>query len=268
MNTALAILAHALRMLVFETSATLRVIFPAVLIVLVCSLGIALFATDIIPFFQDPERSGPPPRPISALSAGIFGFMGLLGYALMAVLWHRHVLLNGAERKEALRPSSAIFWGYIWRALIVGLVQLIAAIPITLAMGILGTPFDLSNTTSLPATFIGLLGSIVFIYVALRLSIVLPAAAIGHVMTVRRSWEISRPVSNQIWAVALLLTGLNMCVYALTALLLPDAPIISLLSQTVIFIIEGLVFISVLTTLYGHLVQGRSLGQENPSAHT
>lgn len=264
MNTALAILAHALRMLVFETGTTLRVLMPAILIVLGCALGIALFAQDTVALMQDPEGAGTLPAPSSVLSSFLFGLVGLLGYAFMAVLWHRHVLLNGAEHKEETRPSPSIFWGYIWRAIIVGAVQLCAAIPITLAMGIMGTPFDLSNSASLPATFIGLLGSIVFIYIALRLSIVLPAAAIGHIVPVKRSWEISRPVSNHLWGLALLLTGLNMCVYAIAGLLLPDAPLLNTLAQTLIFIVEGLVFVSVLTTLYGHLVEGRSLGQDRP----
>ena len=30
--------------------------------------------------------------------------------------------------------------------------------------------------------------------------------------------------------------------------------------QTTILLVEGLVFVSVLTTLYGHLVEGRALG--------
>jgi len=41
--------------------------------------------------------------------------------------------------------------------------------------------------------------------------------------------------------------------------ILPDGIGMSVIMQTLIFIIEGLVFISVLTTLYGHLVEGRSL---------
>ena len=261
MNTALAILAHALRMLVFEVATTIRVVLPALLLVFGCSIAIAFFAPDTVAMMQSPVGENTPPRVGSALSFLIFGTIGLLGYALMAILWHRHVLLNGAENPQELRPAPRIFWTYIWRAIIVACLQLVAAVPITLAMGFMGAPFDLTSPTSLPATFIGLLGSIVFVWIALRLSLVLPAAAIGYAMGVPRSWEITNPVTNQLWGVALLLTGLNMCVYALATVVLPDAGTITVVAQTLIFVVEGLVFVSALTTLYGHLVEGRSLGQ-------
>ncbi|MFC6586772.1 hypothetical protein ACFQDZ_05685 [Sulfitobacter pacificus] len=43
--------------------------------------------------------------------------------------------------------------------------------------------------------------------------------------------------------------------------LLPVTGGLAILAHTIIYVVEGLVFISVLTTLYGHLVEGRSLGQ-------
>lgn len=261
MNTALAILAHALRMLIFETATTLRVIMPALVLVLGCSLGIAIFLPEILALLQTTPDTAFVLRPQSALGLLVFGCVGLIGYALMAILWHRHVLLNGAEDRDNLRPNVRIFLGYVWRAIIVGCVQLLAAVPITLLVGVLGVALMQDNPNGLPAMLIGLLAGLVFIWIALRLSIALPAAAIGYVMPVRESWEITKPISAHLWGVALLLSGLNMCVYIVTNAVLPDTGIIALVAQTVVFIFEGLVFISVLTTLYGHLVEGRSLGQ-------
>jgi hypothetical protein len=42
---------------------------------------------------------------------------------------------------------------------------------------------------------------------------------------------------------------------------LPDTGALTLVLNTALFILEGLVFASVLTTLYGHLFEGRSLGR-------
>ncbi len=261
MSTALAILAHALRMLVFEPSATLRVIFPAVLLVLVSSGAIATLAPDAVALMQSTTDTPVLPSPSSVALMLVFGILALIGYALMAILWHRYVLLNGAERTEDLRPSGRIFARYVWRAIVVGCVQLLAAIPVILIMGALGAAFIMDNPNEVPALIIGLLGSLVFIWVALRVSVVLPAAAMGQVMPVADSWATTKSVSTELWGVATLLTGLNIFVYFITGLILPEAGFVAAMVQTLVFIIEGLVFISVLTTLYGHLVEGRSLGQ-------
>lgn len=260
MNTALAILAHALRMLVFEPATTLRVLMPALIMVGGCSLAIAVFAPGTIELLQSGSQEPPTVVPDVGLFVA-FGALGLMGYALMAILWHRHVLLNGAERPQELRPDRRIFLGYIWRAIVVGCFQFAAAVPITLVMGILGAVLVRGGPASLTATLIGLLGSIVFIWIALRLSVALPAAALGLTLAVRDSWNITKPLASELWGVAVLLTGLNMGIYAITALLLPDTGTIVVVAQTLVFVIEGLIFVSVLTTLYGHLIEGRSLGQ-------
>lgn len=260
MSTALAILAHALRMLVFDTSTTLRVLMPALLLVVGASLAMAMLAPTTLLLMQTaPDQM---PETLSDIWLFImFGAVGLLGYAFMAVLWHRHVLLNGAERVENLLPDARTFVMYVWRAVLVGLAQLIAAFPITLAMGVLGAVFAVGGPNGIAATLIGLLGSVVFIWLALRLSIVLPAAALGYTLPLRESWTITAPVATELWGAAVLLTGLNILAYAATGLILPDTGAAAFIARTVIFIVEGLVFISVLTTLYGHLVEGRSLGQ-------
>lgn len=261
MNTALAILAHALRMLIFETTTTVRVIMPALVLVLGCSLAIAVFAPDMVTLMQVAPDVPTPPAPQTALSFLVFGVIGLMGYALMAILWHRHVLLNGAERPENLRPDSRIFFGYIWRAIVVGFAQMVAAIPITLLIGVMGSSIIQNNPTGPLATLLGLIGGIVFVWIAMRLSVVLPSAAIGRPMSMRESWNTTKPAAPALWGVAVLLSGLNMCVYMISATLLPETGTVPMLVQTVIYIFEGLVFVSILTTLYGHLVEGRSLGQ-------
>ena len=163
MNTALEILTHAMRMLIFDISATLRVLMPAVLLVLGASLGIAMFAPDIITMLETPPAEAAAPAPTDAFAFILLGIVALLGYALMAILWHRHVLMNGAERPEDLRPSASIFFGYLGRAIVVGIVQLVAAIPVALAMAVLGALLTTGDSTGFAVTLIGLAGSVIFI---------------------------------------------------------------------------------------------------------
>jgi hypothetical protein len=107
---------------------------------------------------------------------------------------------------------------------------------------------------------IGVLGGLAFLWIALRISLVLPAAAVGNTISLRESWETTAPMSATIWGIAALLAGLNMCIMGLTDVLLPNQGGFALIAQTAVYLIEGIVFISVLTTLYGNLVEGRSLG--------
>lgn len=259
MNTALALLAHALRMLIFEVGTTIRVLTPAILLVLGCSIAIGLLAPEAVELFDAVPGEPLLLEPSVALTFLIFGIIGLFGYALMAILWHRHVLLNGED--GGVRPGASLVFSYLWRAIVVGCVQLLAAIPVTLVIGILGAAFLQTGAGGTVTSLLTLAGSVIFIWIALRLSVVLPAAALGRRMAVRESWNATQPVSGPLWGLAALLTGLNMLVSLVALAVVPTEGLLALTLGTVIFIAEGLIFISVLTTLYGHLVEGRSLGQ-------
>ena len=184
MNTALAILAHALRMLMFQTSTTLRVLMPAMLLVLGCSIAITVFAPDMLALLQQPPAQMTTASPRSALAFVVIGVVGLMGYALMAIMWHRHVLLNGPERDARRTPSPGIFLAYLGRAIAVGCLQFIAALPVYLLMGGLLASVSPDATNSMMETVLSLLVSWLLIWIALRFSVVLPAAALGRRMTV------------------------------------------------------------------------------------
>lgn len=256
MQAAVAIIAHALRMLIFETGTTLRVIMPALVLVIGSSLIAVTFAGDTLIALQTNPEAVMRNPPITIPLIAFLGLVGLIGYALMAILWHRHVLLSGMDRGQVMRPDLQIMIGYIGKAIIVGFVQFVASIPIVLGMGVI---IALGGGGPAVGALAGLLGSLAFVWVALRLSLILPAAALGARMTLMDSWETTSAVSGTMLAVAALLTGLNWCAFAIAGVLSPDASAIGLLIQTIVYVLEGLVFISVLTTFYGHLVEGRAL---------
>lgn len=259
MHIALAFLAHALRMLIFETGTTLRVVMPAIVMIMGSAIMAIILAPDAVTAFQSAPEQMATEAPTGLIWLLVFGVIGLLGYALMAILWHRHVLLNGAQDTATLMPSGAVFMHYVGRAVTVVCVQVLAGLPITLLMAGLG--FLLVPLLGGLALFlIGILGGLVFLWIALRISLVLPSASLAKPMTVRESWQATEPASATLWNVSLLLAALNMGLMMLTNALAPDQGSVALIVQTVFYIIEGLVFVSVLTTLYGNLIEGRSLG--------
>ena len=259
MNQALAILAHALRMLTHEPAMTLRVIAPALLII-VGTVSVALATMqDTLVAFQTAPESFALPEGAPVLLMFLLLIAGLVGTSLLAILWHRHVLLNGTGIDSDLRAGTAVILGYLWRALVLGAVQFLIAIPIIIAMTIIGTAVaSIGGTALFP--LITVAASLLFIWIALRISVVLPAAALGTSMRIGESWEATAPAANTLWSVALLFSLINLGVGLLANIIMPDNLTLAIIVQTLVYILEALVFISVLTTLYGHLIEGRSLG--------
>ncbi|NUH66160.1 hypothetical protein HTT03_12775 [Sulfitobacter sp. S0837] len=256
MNRATALFAHALNMFLLAPATTLRVILPAVLWVMGAAAVAGVMASDALNAMHRVMADTAPPPTAQVLVLLACGIAGILGYALMAVLWHRHVLLDREAPEAELRPSMGVFWGYVGRAIVLGFVQFLAAIPIGLAMMLLS---GLTGSSTAALMLIGLAAGVAFLWVALRLSLVLPAAAMGQTMPIRESWQATAPLAGVLWALAVLLAVVNTLLGVISGVLLPDDPGVRLLLDSALYIIEGLVFVSVLTTLYGHLIEGRAL---------
>jgi hypothetical protein len=79
-------------------------------------------------------------------------------------------------------------------------------------------------------------------------------------MSVRESWRATEPLAGTLWALAVLLAVVNTLLGVIASMLPPADPGLRLMLDSAIYLIEGLVFVSMLTTLYGHLVEGRELG--------
>lgn len=261
MQRAQAILTHAIRMLTYDSGTTFRVILPALLMV----LGSTVAALVLLPDTVEAIVLGTPDAVLALTTSGVLGLLlvgliGIVGYTLMAVLWHRHVLLSGADREAALRPGAGIVLRYMGRAVIVALWQFLAGIPIVLVMGLVAATLGAAgNPTGAGALLVGFLGGIAFVWIALRISLCLPAAAVGERMSVAHSWKVTAPVNTAVLGAAALLSLLNFVLSLVVGLLLPGDGLVPALLQTCVFLVEGIIFVSVLTTLYGHLVEGRPL---------
>ena len=99
--------------------------------------------------------------------------------------------------------------------------------------------------------------AVVFVsYISFRLSIVLPAKALGSEMKIGEAWEHTRRVSTALIAAVLVIVVVQVVLGFLVEGL-PD-----LLSIVIGLILDWVVLmfgISILTTLYGYCVEGREL---------
>lgn len=202
--------------------------------------------------------AGDVPGPLAGLAALGFVVAGITLFCLVAVAWHRYVLVeeypgpwgpawHGPEMWLYFKAGLRVFLGVM-------LVALVLAFGIGLITSVLGvTGFDLGDNAVTSLIFNTFLS-----YVSIRVSLVLPAAALGERMSIWTSWAVSRPFA---WAVLVAMVLVNLLV-SIPALLV-GTQIGEALAMLSYFVFSGwlqiMLSISLLTALYGHIVQGREL---------
>lgn len=251
MINAPALFSHALRMLVHNPSVTFRVLMPGLLMVFAASLAMAYFMPDQM---WSPTLTPDQVELLDPSTAGailLAGLIWLAGYALTAIFWHRHVLLMGSDRDAPLFPGLGVSLGYIWRVIIVGLIQMLAAIPILAVTA--------AVAAGLSTVLAGVIAGVLFFWIALRISLILPAAAMGQKMKVAESWTATAPLSGSLWGLAAMLALLSTVAAIVIGGLTAPGSGARVWLHTTSYLVEGLISISILTTLYGHLIEGRQL---------
>lgn len=242
-----AILRHAIAMVWRNLGAALRVsVVPLLLELLASAPSLGLFGAD------SARLGGWALIPLLA---------ALLAFAWTAVAWHRFILLE--ERPGLVPPIHLpLILAYTGRLILLGLVVIVAAmivaIPLLLAVAVLGIEgADVRSGAGFPAVI--LVATILLGWFATRLSLSLPAGAVGRPMHFRESWRKTSSTSGAILVTAVALPLLD----ALLSLSLvrglepgPVASILYILGRQAI----ALFGLSILTTLYGHLMEGRALG--------
>lgn len=225
-------------------------------------LGFGAVATGGMP---DPQAAAS-----GALGALVLLVVAIIAYCWAAVGWHRYVLME--ETGNGILPP----WrgdrvrAYFGRAFVVGLVVMLAVIGGGLVVALV---VGLTQSGGV-ALLLGI--GLVFgaSWVATRIGLVLPAAAIGERMTLSESWQATRPVSSQILlpliviALAVGLIGqVILLIFGQTTTVeifgeMQEQLVLSLPGQIVNGVVSWLqilVNLALMTTLYGNLVEGRSL---------
>lgn len=194
------------------------------------------------------------------LFVAVFGFV--------AVSWHRFVLLEEEPRFSG-SPAMSRILPYIGNSVLVALWLMLFLVPIMLVIGAVAAPLlgsDEMIGTGAPNYGLGdllfeiiigtLFGTLGFMY-----SLVLPATALNKGMTFKESRLASMKLGLVTLAtVAFFVVAFNVVtnyfgVHLISGLSGILATILSLAIQW----ISMMLGISILTTLYGHLVEGRDL---------
>lgn len=256
MNIPISILGRSFRLIFAQPLRTLVVIAPGLLTV---CLAITAIVTCIM-FISVSAGSltlGNIVLGLVALAAMIAVFIGI---ATFAIFWHRHALLEGDARDMVMQASGLIMRQYLGGALLVFLATFAAAF---IAGSSLGMIVAIAEHQSMPAgiltLFVQLIVSVGVSWLALRISLVLPAAAIGHTFGMQQSWDTTAAVSMDIFWTAILLGILNLVLLSVLNELGTALPGLQIAFDLLLITLQSLIYVSVLSTLYGHLVLGRSL---------
>lgn len=242
---------HSFQLLFRNLSDALKVsVFPIVLGTL---LSIAAFSVSGVTPEMIVMASLTGALPPSALLAVIFVLVVMLfSFSWIAVAWHRFVLLEeypGYVPAVTDRP----IWAYVLRTLGLALLLLLAMAVISMVLGMV-----LPALTGAALQLVSFVLAIVMTYIWLRSALVLPAVAVGEELKLREAWAASDPMSGPIFGTAAILVGLNALVGIAQTVILPPGILGTVVSVAVAWV-TLMVGTSILTTLYGHIVQNRPL---------
>ena len=182
--------------------------------------------------------------------------VGLFVLSWVAVAWHRFIL---KEEYPGLMPmlNSAHVLPYIGRSVVLALLMTLILLPVAAIAGIVLSALGLINS-ALGGLVVGFAMGLFFTFVWLRVALVLPATAINQPISIRDAWTLSIPASSDILSASVILVGLNFVVGAILELFFGQSAIGLVVNLSVSWV-TLMIGTSVLTTLYGHLVQGRPL---------
>ncbi len=249
---AIDLLRHAIKMILDNIGEAIKA--SAVPVLLLFLLAV-VFGSQI-PVI-DPSMT---PEELAAIDLGpVFGNMAIMivGYLILfgwlAVTWHRFILL-GEYPKPVPAFAGKNLGAYIGQLVILFLILIVVGLVVALLGGLV--------TTIVPI-FGALVGAVLVVLlgiVYLRLALTLPAVAVGARLGVREAWTITKPHAGTFVGIFFLLVLLRI-VMALPGLVMASiglglvAVALNLLASWFTMIVG----VGILTTLYGHIVEGREL---------
>ncbi len=244
---------HAVLMLIDNISHALKIsLLPFVSLVVLTYVLLLVLAELAI------ETNGLEQSPMAWV--GIIALLSsyLIVLVWVAVGWHRYIL-EGVEPSLAWPDwKSDRMWAYSGAFLRIIPLSLLLCFAALLVFLIPAAVFNGGDVSTNDGSFLGFLLGVVVSYIWMRLSLVLPAAALGLYMRVPDSWSATKEYSKPIFAAAL-------CVGILAAI--PNLLLLTPLGP----IIDGLVYflvaqwfllmlgITMMTALYGHIIENRAL---------
>jgi hypothetical protein len=237
---------------------------------LVLSAGpfVILLILNVLVARQLPDGPMNMPTGGDFLTVLLFFVVSLALTAYVAAGWHRYVLLE-EQPQVFTAPAAERTLSYAGKSILLGLWLLIFIIPVMLALGAVAMIFLGPDRTMIGTGAPGYgLGDLIFELIlgtviggiALTYALVLPASALGQQMTFRQSREATSPLRTDLFIASFTIVMLGVLANLVFSTLFGlGLGIIATVFSVAVQWFTTMVGISILTTLYGHLVEGRAL---------
>ncbi len=177
--------------------------------------------------------------------------------AWAAVGWHRYVLREEYGNGVVPQWRGGHIKSYIWRLIVLSL----AVIAVLFGVGLVFIVLTMALQSPAVAWIFMLGATVGGSWLIVRLGLVLPAAAVGERLTLRESWNETRAVSTDILVpVVVLAIAISIASGAVNAIFGAfGASVIGLVASALVYWLQILLNLSLMTTVYGMQVEGRAL---------
>lgn len=251
------IFAHSVGMVTRNLSEALKIALVPVLI------GSALLAALLLMTGLSLNGGGAPQTTLDGNMGSVI-FLFIMVAILMVTIelwifvsWHRFILLE--EYPSGWVPEFRFdrIKAYFGSSLLIGLVIVFSMLPIASVVGFIAT--SIFSGSSFAVILVPLVTMVLGYVIFYRLSSKLPAAAIGTPLTLGEAWAATKGATG-----TLLVTGLSTAVVQfllqyVAGLSLAVFQPLGIAFQIFSAVVMSLVNVSILTTIYGHYVEGREI---------
>lgn len=251
------IFVHSVKMVLRNFSEALKISLVPVAIGIVVLVAYATMAGDSAVMSNVVGNQGTYSTSYDGAYSGSVGGLILMGLVMIFIMlwivvnWHRFVLLEEYPQGWVPPVQGNRIFAYAAAGLLLGLAAVLFMLPVGFIVGMTG-----GNGIAIAIMVVFWLVIVVNIY---RLSIILPAAAIGRPLGFIEAWE---KTMGSFWTIVVLMVTsfvfqfVIQFVFGFLALIPVIGPILILFPSLLVL---PLINVSVLTTMYGVFVEGRSL---------
>jgi hypothetical protein len=193
---------------------------------------------------------GAPPPPLAV----VVSILAVVGGIAIAVAWHRFILLE--ERPSGWLPAfdgrrMLVYFGF---SLLLGLVALVIAIAVAMVLGVLAM---LGGVILFVLT--GFVTVFVILVIGYRLALILPASSVDKRLRLGEAWAATSGATGDIVVLALISAAAAVVISLPSLVFVGPLMLLGVLWDAIVSWLSFMVGISILTTLYGRYVEGRTI---------
>lgn len=244
---------HSVRLVLSDWRNALKITGLLYLIYAVPTLLLGL----LFPQPTQPEQAAA--AVLSAAPAGLLTLiLAIVAFVWIAVAWHRYILLDEMPAGQFPEFNGQRMTSYGLYSIGIGILGFLASLVLAAIVGLVTVPL-LGVVGGVITSIVAIAAALIIFY---RLAPLLPAVAIGKQLTLGQAWEATNGANVPIIILAVL-SAIAAVVIDIPAFVLamagPIGGFLALLWTLATGWVKMLVGVSILTTLYGHYVERRSI---------